>query len=29
MSITLEDVLDVDILSPPRQGWWDHYFHKK
>ena len=28
----LEDTLDVDIFSPPRQDWLDHtdtYFHKK
>lgn len=28
----LEDTLDVDIFSPPRQDWLDHtddYFHRK
>jgi quercetin dioxygenase-like cupin family protein len=28
----LEDTLDMDIFSPPRQDWLDHtdtYFHKK
>ncbi|GAC1647657.1 MAG: cupin domain-containing protein [Gemmatimonadaceae bacterium] len=28
----LEDTLDVDIFSPPRQDWLDHtdgYFHQK
>ncbi|HUF26214.1 MAG TPA: cupin domain-containing protein [Gemmatimonadaceae bacterium] len=28
----LEDTLDVDVFSPPRQDWLDHtdsYFHRK
>ena len=32
MAIALEDTLDVDVFSPPRQDWLDHtdsYFHKK
>ena len=32
MAIALEDTLDVDIFSPPRQDWLDHtdsYFHRK
>ena len=32
MAKALEDTLDVDIFSPPRQDWLDHtdsYFHKK
>ena len=30
MAVALEDTLDVDIFSPPRQDWLDHtdtYFH--
>ena len=32
MAIALEDTLDVDIFSPPRQDWLNHtdsYFHQK
>lgn len=32
MAEALEDTLDVDIFSPPRQDWLDHtdsYFHQK
>ena len=32
MAIALEDTLDVDVFSPPRQDWLDHtdsYFHRK
>ena len=32
MAVALEDTLDVDIFSPPRQDWLDHtddYFHRK
>ena len=32
MAEALEDTLDVDIFSPPRQDWLDHtddYFHRK
>ena len=32
MAVALEDTLDVDIFSPPRQDWLDHtdsYFHQK
>ena len=31
-AVALEDTLDVDIFSPPRQDWLDHmdsYFHRK
>ena len=31
-AVALEDTLDVDIFSPPRQDWLNHtdnYFHKK
>jgi quercetin dioxygenase-like cupin family protein len=32
MAVALEDTLDVDVFSPPRQDWLDHtddYFHRK
>ena len=32
MAIALEDTLDVDVFSPPREDWLngtDTYFHKK
>ena len=31
-ALALEDTLDVDVFSPPRQDWLNHtdsYFHKK
>ncbi|HWE42176.1 MAG TPA: cupin domain-containing protein [Gemmatimonadaceae bacterium] len=31
-ALALEDTLDVDVFSPPRQDWLDHtdsYFHRK
>jgi quercetin dioxygenase-like cupin family protein len=31
-ALALEDTLDVDVFSPPRQDWLDHtdsYFHQK
>jgi len=31
-ALALEDTLDVDIFSPPRQDWLNHtdsYFHRK
>ena len=32
MAVALEDTLDVDVFSPPRQDWLNHtdsYFHNK
>ena len=32
MAVALEDTLDVDVFSPPRQDWLNHtddYFHRK
>jgi quercetin dioxygenase-like cupin family protein len=31
-ALALEDTLDIDVFSPPRQDWLNHtdsYFHKK